>query len=437
MSLDRFFKPKSVAVFGASRTLEKPGRVMLRNLLYGGFQGKVYPVNPNVDELDNLKVYSAGDFPAADLGIFVVPAPIVPKVLDQAGDRLKAALVVSGGFGEAGQKELDEALMKAAKKHDIRIWGPNCLGVMNTHARVNATFLPLSRLPIPPEGNVSILSQSGATVASVLDWASTINLGVSKVASYGNQLDVSDWEILDYFLHDSETDVIGFYVEGLKDGQQLLEVAREGGKPVIVLKAGKTTAGVKAAKSHTGALAGDYQVFHGVSRQMDWGMARDPEEFLLSLKARSRWKRDVQNVAVVTCGGGFGVMASDALESKGLKLAELHETKKCLAGKFPRRVCLDNPVDLTGDATPEMFAWALDALSDDPAVDAIVVILLMQLPRLTSKIVDVLRGFAQGKKPIVVVSPPGTYASGINSLMEDLPLVSSPEKAAGVLSVLR
>ena len=130
-------------------------------------------------------------------------------------------------------------------------------------------------------------------------------------------------------------------------------------------------------------------------------------------------------------------MASDALESKGLKLAELQETKKCLVGKFPRRVCLDNPVDLTGDATPEMFAWALDALSDDKAVDAIIIILLMQLPRLTSKIVDVLRGFAQGDKPIVVVSPPGTYASGINSLMENLPLVSSPEKAAGVLSVLR
>jgi acetate---CoA ligase (ADP-forming) len=437
VSLSKFFKPKSIAVFGASRTLEKPGRVLLRNLLYGGYGGRVYPVNPNVGELDGLRVYSPEDVPAADLGIFIIPAPAVPKALEQSGDRLKAALVVSGGFGEVGAGKLDEALLAAAQKHDIRVWGPNCLGFMNTHERLNATFLPLSRLPIPPQGKVSILSQSGATVASVLDWATTINLGVSKVASYGNQLDVSDHEILDYFLDDPETDVIGFYVEGVKDGRELVKAARKGGKPVIVLKAGKTTAGVRAAKSHTGALAGDYQVFRGFARQMDWGLARDPEEFLLSLKARSMWKRDVKSVGVVTCGGGYGVMTSDALESKGLRLAELTEAKSCLVGKFPKRVCLDNPIDLTGDATPEMFSWALDALTKDGAVDAIVVILLMQLPRLTSKIVDVLRGYTKGEKPLVVVSPPGTYASGINSLMENVPLVSSPEKAAGVLSVLR
>jgi len=432
-----FFKPKSVAVFGASRTLEKPGRVLLRNLIYGGFGGRVYPVNPNAEEIDCLKCYSPEDVPKADLGVFVIPAPAVPGTLEQVADRLKAALVVSGGFGESGRSELDEALLKVSSEHGIRLWGPNCLGVMNTHASFNATFLPLSRLPIPPRGKVSILSQSGATVASVLDWASTINLGVAKVASYGNQLDVSDYEILDYFLRDKETEVIGFYVEGLKDGRRLLEVAREGGKPVIVLKAGKTTAGVRAARSHTGALAGDYQVFQGISRQLDWGMARDPEEFLLSLKARSMWKRDVHSVAVVTCGGGFGVMASDAIEAKGMVMAELSgATKKELAKKFPKRVSVENPVDLTGDATPEMFATALQVLSRDKGVDAIVAIFLMQLPRLNSGIVDILRGFSKGDKPIVVVSPPGAYASGINSLVEELPLVSSPEKAAGVLSVL-
>ena len=433
--LSRFFKPRSVAVFGASRSIDKPGRVVLRNLVYGGFKGRVYPVNPSAEEIDNLRCYSASDVPKSDLGIFVIPAPIVPQALKEARDRLGTALVMSGGFGEAGKVDLDAQLMKAAG--GMRVWGPNCLGIMNTNNGFGATFLPRSRLPMPPKGKVSILSQSGATVASILDWAGTMGLGVSKVASYGNQLDVSDHEILDYFMKDDETEVIGFYVEGLKDGKKLIEVARGGNKPVIVLKAGKTRSGIEAARSHTGALAGDYKVFKGVAEQLGWGRARGPEEFLLSLKARALWRRKVHSVGVVTCGGGFGVMASDAIEGQGMKLAEISKgTRSTLRKEFPPRVSVDNPIDLTGDATPERFSTAIEAMINEESVDGLIVILLMQLPKLDSKIVEVLKSFINRGKPIVVVSPPGAYASGINELLKDLPLVSSPEEAAGVLSVL-
>lgn len=433
--LDKFFNPKSVAVFGASRSLEKPGRVVLRNLVYGGFEGKVYPVNPNADEIDHLKCYSPSDVPKSDLGVFVIPAPLVPKALEESRDRLKAVLVMSGGFGEVGRVDLDQQLLKAAD--GLPVFGPNCLGVLNTHKSFGATFLPRSRLPLPPVGNVSILSQSGATVASVLDWAGTMKLGVSKVASYGNQLDVSDYEILDYFMNDDKTDVIGFYVEGLKDGRKLIDVARKGEKSVIVLKAGRTESGIEAAKSHTGALAGSYKVFKGVIHQLGWGIARDPEEFLLALKARSIWKKKVHSVGIVTCGGGFGVMASDAVEQLGMSLAKpSKETKDALKKEFPPRVSVNNPIDLTGDATPKMFATAIDALMKDGSVDGLIVIILMQLPKLNSGIIEVLKNAASEDTPLIVVSPPGAYASGINSLLRDIPLVSSPEKAAGVLAVL-
>ena len=148
--LDKFFNPKSVAVFGASRSLDKPGRVVLRNLVYGGFEGKVYPVNPNTEEIDHLKSYSPGDVPKSDLGVFVIPAPLVPKALEESRDRLKAALVMSGGFGEAGNVELDRQLLEAAD--GVPILGPNCLGVLNTHNSLGATFIPSSRLPLPPAG---------------------------------------------------------------------------------------------------------------------------------------------------------------------------------------------------------------------------------------------------------------------------------------------
>jgi len=436
--MDKFFSPKSVAVFGASRSLEKPGRVVVQNLLHSGFSGKIYPVNPHADEIANLEVFTSETVPKADLGVFVIPAKIVPKNLEIVADRLKSALVISGGFGESGNSELDTRLLEISKKYDLRIWGPNCLGLMNTHQNFNLTFLPTSRLPMPPKGGVSILSQSGATVASVLDWAGTIQLGISKVASYGNQLDVSDYEILDYYQKDKETSVIGFYVEGLKEGKKLLEVAREGKKPVIVLKAGKTGSGVRAAKSHTGALAGNFEVFKGISSQLKWGMACGPEEFLLSLKARNIWQSHIKNVGVVTCGGGFGVMVSDSLEELGMGLSNFSEkTTESLKKAFPQRVSIKNPVDLTGDATPEMFGTAIDALMSDGSVDAIVVVLLMQLPKLNSEIIDILQNYSDSEKPVVVVSPPGAYASGINKLITDLPVVSSPEKAAGVLRVIR
>ncbi len=433
-----FFNPKSVAVFGVSRKLEKPGRTVFENLMNSDFPGKIYGVNPNAKEINGHKIFSLKNLPEVDLGIFVIPAEAVVKTLKEVAHKLKGAVILSGGFGESNREDLDNELKKISDKFGIEIWGPNCLGVLNTKNDLNATFLPLSRVRMPPKGRVSILSQSGATVASILDWAGNIGLGISKIASYGNQLLISDYEILDYFMNDPETEVIGFYVEGLKDGRKLIEVAKRGKKPVIVFKAGITTQGIKAAKSHTGAMAGNFKVFKGVVKQLEWEIVTNMEDFLQVLKLRSIWKTKVKKAGIVTCGGGFGVMASDTLEKYGIELSTLSDNlQKNLISKFPKRVSVSNPIDLTGDATPEMFDEAISALMKESEVDAIIIILLLQLPKLTEGIVKVIDKFKKGKKPIIVVSPPGFYASKVNEQIKGVPIVASPNRASKILSVIK
>jgi len=424
MSLELFFNPRSIAIFGASRNAEKPGRVILRNLLQGGYGGEVYPLNPKATEIEGLKVYTVQDLPDVDLGIFAIRAELVPGALREAAEKLKAALIISGGFGEVGRNDLEKELLEIGEEYGIRIWGPNCLGIMNSHANLDATFIPLERMEMPKKGKVSILSQSGATLASIVDWANMKGMGVSKLASYGNQIDVSDYEILEYFAKDPETDVIGVYVEGLKDGRRFFEIARKIRKPVVYLKAGKGEKGRRAARSHTGALAGDYRVYRGVLKQAGMGEARNLEEFMNALSVLERWRIRGKRVGVVTCGGGFGVMTVDAAEENGLELVELE--LKNLRKEFPERVVLGNPVDLTGDATPEMFERVIEEIKLQ--VDAIFVILLFQLPRLNERIAEVLHQHAE--LPILIVSPPGEKANRFNSILK-LPVFESPEKAVG------
>jgi acyl-CoA synthetase (NDP forming) len=436
--IDVFFAPKSIAVFGASREEGKPGRVVFDNLVNGGFKGQVYPVNPKATEIGGCRVYSLKELPKVDLGIFVIPAPFVPGAIREAAGKIKAALVISGGFGESGNTELDKELGKVVNETGLRIFGPNCLGIINTAVNMNATFLPEARAGMPKPGRVSILSQSGATVSAMVDKANALGIGMSKIASYGNQLDVSDWEILDYLQRDPETDVIGFYVEGLRDGKKILEVAKTSKKPVIVLKAGRTGKGIIAAKSHTGALAGNYEVFRGVSRQVGWKLAEGFDEFLLLLKARSMWSKKVNSAGIVTCGGGFGVMVADSLEATGLDVPQVPENVKSeLSAKFPKRVSVSNPIDLTGDATKEMFELAIGSLLGLEEIDAVVVVVLAQLPGIDESIVPVIKKFSDGEKPVIVVSPGGEFADSLNYKMKGLLRVGSPYFAAKVLSALK
>ncbi|MBR9681703.1 MAG: CoA-binding protein [Candidatus Altiarchaeota archaeon] len=430
MSLDIFFKPKSIAVFGVSRNLEKPGRVLYENLIKCGFRGEVYPLNPNLQELDGKKVVSPEELPKVDLGIFVIPAPIVPESLRQVASKLKGALVIAGGFGEVGRKDLDQQLLEITEEFKIRLWGPNCVGLINPYLNLNATFFPTERIDMPTPGKIALLSQSGATIASLIDWSNKMKIGFSKIASYGNQLDVNETEILQYFMKDKKTKALGFYLEGLKDGKEFLRKVKIT-KPVIALKAGKTEKGILAAKSHTGAMAGSYKIYEGVFSQMGISMSRDIESLLDSLKLLDSSKPKGKRVAVITCGGGYGVMASDALEASGLELSNLSKkTLTALKKHYSERVVIGNPIDLTGSATPDDFGFAFRQISKDKSVDAILTIFLFQLPTLNESVVNEL---PHTDKPMVIVSPPGKFASKVNALLvEKWPVVSTPEEAAYV-----
>jgi len=443
-SLTHFFKPRSVAVLGASVIEGTVGRAIMVNLV-SEFKGVIYPVNPKYDEILGLKAYkSCRDLPEVpDLIVVAVPAKIVPQVLDECGSRgVKAAIVISAGFKEVGEEgeKLEKMLVDVAREHGVRVIGPNCLGVYDAHSRLNTIFNPPDRQKMPPPGSVAFLSQSGALGAAILDWLAEYNIGMSKFVSYGNAADVKEWELLEYLVEDPETRVIMMYIEGVEDGKNLLKAVRKAtvaGKPVIVLKAGKSERGIRAVSSHTGSLAGSYKVYEAGLTQNGALVVNELDEFILATKALS-WlpAPHGDRVAIVTNGGGAGVLTTDAVELLGLRLAELsEETKRYLRSKLPPAASLNNPVDILGDAPPERYEVAMEAVMRDDNVDLIIVIGIMQSPafkplEVLESIKKLLREY---KKPTVFVAPGGEYT--VNNLKKiesgaRIPTFKSPEEAA-------
>lgn len=442
--LTYFFKPRSVAVLGASIVEGTVGRAIMVNLVRE-FKGLIYPVNPKYDEVLGLKTYkSCRDLPEApDLIVVAVPAKIVPQVLDECGGRgTKAAVVISAGFKEVGEEgeKLERMLVTVARERRVRVIGPNCLGVYDAHSRLNTIFNPPDRQKMPPPGNVAFLSQSGALGAAILDWLAEYNIGMSKFVSYGNAADVKEWELLEYLVEDPETKVIMMYIEGVEDGRNLLKAVRKAtvaGKPVVVLKAGKSEKGIRAVSSHTGSLAGLYKVYEAGLTQNGALVVNELDEFILATKALS-WlpAPHGDRVAIVTNGGGAGVLTTDAVELLGLRLAELsEETKRYLRGKLPPAASLNNPVDILGDAPPERYEVATEAVMKDENVDLVIVIGIMQSPAF--KPLEVLESMKkllkEYKKPTVFVAPGGEYT--VNNLKKieseaKIPTFKSPEEAA-------
>lgn len=442
--LTYFFKPRSVAVLGASVVEGTVGKAIMVNVVRE-FKGLIYPVNPKYDEVLGLRAYkSCRDLPEApDLIVVAVPAKIVPQVLDECGGRgTKAAVVISAGFKEVGEEgeKLERMLVTVAKERGVRVIGPNCLGVYDAHSRLNTIFNPPDRQKMPPPGNVAFLSQSGALGAAILDWLAEYNIGMSKFVSYGNAADVKEWELLEYLVEDSETKVIMMYIEGVEDGRNLLKAVRKAtvaGKPVVVLKAGKSEKGIRAVSSHTGSLAGLYKVYEAGLTQNGALVVNELDEFILATKALS-WlpAPHGDRVAIVTNGGGAGVLTTDAVELLGLRLAELsEETKRYLRGKLPPAASLNNPVDILGDAPPERYEVAMEAVMKDENVDLVIVIGIMQSPAF--KPLEVLNSMKkllkEYEKPTVFVAPGGEYT--VNNLKKieseaRIPTFKSPEEAA-------
>ncbi|ABK99204.1 acetate--CoA ligase family protein [Pelobacter propionicus] len=439
--LDSLFSPTRVALIGAAASEEKLGGIVLKNLL--GLKGEVYPVNPNYAELMGRTAYrSIGDLPCpVDLSIIMRPAAEVPGILHQHAGKVRFALIVSAGFAEVGAWELQEEIKHIGREAGIRLIGPNCLGVYNPRHGLDTMFLPHALLKKPGKGNVAIVSQSGALVVCLLEAVRQANMGVSKVINYGNAVDLDAADVYEYLAEDRETRVVISYLESVGNGRRFIEAARnlDNTKPLLVLKAGKGAGGQKAACSHTGRLAGSYEVFRSILRQFRIQEAIDYESLLDGAKALSLQRpASGKRVCVITNGGGSGVLAADECGRAGLELPPLPEAVvERLIVSFPSFYAIANPIDLTGQVRAEDYRVALDAVRE--AYDGFIVIALTAVSGVTLAVAEMVHDFSMATgKPVVAHVAQGGISRKLARLMEKgkIPVYPSPERAVRALAML-
>ncbi len=380
ISLAPFFSPRGIAVVGATTDASKLGYGLARNLVQCNYQGVIHFVNPRGGSLLGRPMYpSVSDLPdPVDLAVILIPAQGIAKVLRQCALRgIHAVIVASGGFRETGEQgaALEEELIKIARQSGIRMIGPNCIGLLDTHLPLDATFLPP---PGPPQGDVAFVSHSGAICAAVIDWARGQGFGLSRLVSLGNQADVNETDVLAPVAEDHFTRVLTLYLEGVSNGRKFVDEAHKitRKKPIVALKVGRYPGGQKAAASHTGALAGQENAFNAAFHRA--GVIRaDTSEELFDWARALAWcpLPKGRAIAILTSAGGPGVTAADALEMSGMSLAVLSpETRQKLAEILPPAASLNNPVDMLASASPDQFAACLQVLLDDPGVSGVLVV---------------------------------------------------------------
>ncbi|MGA3109793.1 MAG: CoA-binding protein, partial [Candidatus Bathyarchaeia archaeon] len=435
---------------------------MVTNRSRGIFKGQVHLVNPKHQEILGEKCYaSISAIPEqVETVVVAIPALGIPAVIEEAGQcGAKAAIVISSGFAEVGYRNLEEELVKAARKYDLRVIGPNCLGIYDAYTGMDTLFLPEHKFlsdgrevvatPRPRRGSVSFLTQSGAFGAAALDYMAGHGMGIRGFVSYGNRCDVTEDELLGYFENDAQTKAILMYVEGLARPRDFLFRAEETSKrkPIVALKAGRTEAGTRATASHTAALAGMDQIYDGAFKQAGIIRVRNVEELFdfgraLALQPPTYTK----NVAVITNAGGPGIIATDALEESGL-----------LVQKFPDRIIAKfseykakklllpvqsgfNPIDLSAEATSDMFALVVSTILEDPEIGGLVVISLHHAPTILDDVPEKLAKIVpKFGKPVMVCDMGATeMAQTMRMSFEKhgLPAYSVPERAARALWAL-
>jgi len=442
--LDTFFAPQSVAVIGASRDTDKLGYAVLNNIKTGGFEGKIYPINPKADEILDLKTYpSVLDVPdPIDLAIIVIPARFVLAAVEECGQKkIPSVVVISAGFREAGREGLEQEmeLIEIAKKHNLRLIGPNCLGVINTNANLNATFAA----GMPPSGPIAFMSQSGALGTAVLDMAMAGRIGFSKFVSLGNKADVSEIDLMAAWGEDPNSRVILMYVEGVPAGQLFIETAKKitRKKPVVAIKSGVTASGSRAVSSHTGSLAGSEAAYKAAFNQAGIIRATSMEalfDYARAFAYQPLLKGD--RIAIVTNAGGPGILATDALERDGLQIPRLsQEITEKLTAKLPGAASAANPVDVLGDAMADRFEFALQEVLNDPVVDGVIVIVTPQaMTEIEATAHAVGRMAQKADKPILgCFMGEARINAGIDVLWEyGVPNYPYPERAADALAAM-
>jgi acetyltransferase len=443
-SLDAIFRPRSIAVVGASRRKGTIGREVLHNLIEYEFNGKVFPVNPEAEVIHSIKCFPrVTDIPdAVDLAVIVVPKDAVAGVIDDCGAKgVRGLVVISAGFREVGPAgaELEAALVERIEKYGMRMVGPNCMGVINTDegVRLDATFAPTRALP----GRTAFMSQSGALGVALLNIARRMDLGFSMFASVGNKADISGNDLLEYWAEDEGTDLILMYLESFGNPRRFTQLARRISKtkPIIAVKAGRTAAGQRAASSHTGALAGAEVAIDALFEQCGVERVASVEELFDVALAFSHCPMPRgDRVAIVTNAGGPAILATDALVGLGLAMAELGEkTRSALASFLPAEASLANPVDLIAGANAESYGRALDTVLADPGVDAALAVFV---PPVMVNPDDIVRAVSEVKerheKPVlgVFMAPDEFFAAAHRVHRSPIPLYLFPESAARALA---
>jgi len=426
-NLETIFHPKSIAIVGTNNVKGTVPHDILYNILKADFNGIVYPVSPREKSIKGIKAYKyVVDVPDdVDLAILVFPSSVCHMALEQCGQKgIKSVIIISAGYKEVGEAGLkrEQQLVDIARKYDISFIGPNCLGVINTFpdTRLDASFAR----EMPDQGNIGFLSQSGALCTAVLDYASAKHIGFSKFISFGNKADISEIDLLYYLMNDEETKVILMYLEEVSDGKALMDAAREviekSGKPILIIKSGRTNEGASAAASHTGSLTGADEVCDAGFEQAGIIRCDNIEEMFNRARAFAYQPPPVsEKVAIITNAGGPGVLTTDAAISRGLKLAKFsEETTAILKKALPATANINNPVDVIGDARSDRYLAAIQAAFDDADVAGVFVILTPQsMTDIDTIAADVAR-IAEGQTKPIYTSFMGEkdVASGIDIL---------------------
>jgi acetyltransferase len=442
--LELFFHPRGVAVIGASSDPAKLSHGVVRNLKKHGYTGAIYPVNPKGGEILGLQVYpDIADVPdPLDLAIIMIRAQWVPDALRACGERgLKVVIVITGGFKEVGEEgaALEQSLGEIAAEYGMRLIGPNCVGVMDTHVPIDTTFI--TQMPEP--GAIGFASHSGAIVGGTIDWAIQQGVGYSRIISLGNQVDVTIAEGAQMLANDPHTRVINLYAEGIPNGRDFVDTAAAIGreKPIVITKAGRTDAGTRAVASHTGALAGAGQAYAAACHRAGVLMANSLQEqndIAVALAHQPLPQGD--RVAIVTNAGGPAALSADALDDHGLRLADLtDETMDALAEVTPHGTQLGNPVDMLGGPRAEMYEQTLRILQDDPGVD---MIMATFVPQAITPVNDVARhiiaGAEAGEKPVVACLVGGVSIPEAVHILHagGIPFYQDPSRASRALAGL-
>jgi acyl-CoA synthetase (NDP forming) len=441
-----FFNPKSIAVVGASPTAGKLSYVILENLKKIGFPGSIYPVNPKYTSINEMRCYSSIEEIGSDIDIAVIalPAPLVSKTLNDIGKRVMGVIIIGSGFKEIGNegKRLEEEIKEISEKNGIRVMGPNCLGIYDTVSKVDTFFIRSDRIERPRKGGISIISQSGSFAGTIMDELAYEGIGVSRVINYGNRVDVNESDCLEFLADDESTKVVALYIESVDDGRRFIDAASRciRKKTVIAVKVGRRDMGANAARSHTGAMTGWYEIYKTAFKKAGIIEVDGYEEFKDACRTLNTYSSvKGKRVLIITDGGGIGVRIADECDNSGLDVSGLsEEIKNSLSAKLPPFCFIGNPIDLTGSVTDKDYITALEEGLRD-RFDIIIMAVLWGPPQLTVGLVDKLIEFkSKYKIPIIVCSPGGEFTKNMNRLFEEkgIPVFSTPESAVRAASIL-